>query len=166
MRSIHIKFQSTQFKVKNEIVHLSFPLSPFIHPYSIFHSPLSRYEIRPKDRKGIDLDIQAFINSKYPNSSGIIYCTSKRVCEETAGRLSNEFGLSAQHYHAGLDKVDRTRIQREWAKGKVKIIVATVAFGMGIDKGDVRFVIHYSLPFSIEAYYQVKIVKLSKRRSD
>lgn len=111
------------------------------------------YEVRPKTGK-IFSDIHAFITATYPGACGIIYCTSKRACEEMADKLRNEFGLSAQHYHAGLDKTDRIAIQKSWQDGGTQIIVATVAFGMGIDKANVRFVIHHSLPQSLEGYYQ------------
>jgi RecQ family ATP-dependent DNA helicase len=111
------------------------------------------YEVRPKTGK-IYSDIHAFITATYPGACGIIYCTSKRACEEMADKLRNEFGLSAQHYHAGLDKSDRIAIQKSWQDGGTQIIVATVAFGMGIDKPNVRFVIHHSLPQSLEGYYQ------------
>ncbi|KAI7828859.1 hypothetical protein BC939DRAFT_443129 [Gamsiella multidivaricata] len=111
------------------------------------------YEVRPKTAK-IYSDIHAFITATYPGACGIIYCTSKRACEEMADKLRNEFGLSAQHYHAGLDKSDRIAIQKSWQEGSTQIIVATVAFGMGIDKPNVRFVIHHSLPQSLEGYYQ------------
>ncbi|ORZ04057.1 hypothetical protein BCR41DRAFT_426086 [Lobosporangium transversale] len=111
------------------------------------------YEVRAKTGQ-IYADIHAFITATFPGSSGIIYCTSKRACEEIADKLRNEYGLSAQHYHAGLDKSDRIAIQKSWQDGGTQIIVATVAFGMGIDKANVRFVIHHSLPQSLEGYYQ------------
>ncbi|KAI8600434.1 hypothetical protein EDD21DRAFT_134127 [Dissophora ornata] len=111
------------------------------------------YEVRPKTAK-IYADIHAFITATYPGACGIIYCTSKRACEEMADKLRNQYGLSAQHYHAGLDKSDRQAIQQSWQDGETQIIVATVAFGMGIDKANVRFVIHHSLPQSLEGYYQ------------
>lgn len=112
------------------------------------------YEIRQKSHSSIYSDIHAFITATYPGASGIIYCTSKRACEDMADRLRNEFRLSAQHYHAGLDKSDRIAIQKSWQEGGTSIIVATVAFGMGIDKANVRYVIHHSLPQSLEGYYQ------------
>ncbi|KAK3811563.1 MAG: P-loop containing nucleoside triphosphate hydrolase protein [Linnemannia gamsii] len=111
------------------------------------------YEVRPKTPL-VYADIHAFIAASFPGECGIIYCTSKRSCEEMADKLRNEFGLSAQHYHAGLDKSDRIAIQKSWQEGGTQIIVATVAFGMGIDKANVRFVIHHSLPQSLEGYYQ------------
>lgn len=111
------------------------------------------YEVRPKTGQ-IYADIHAFITANFPGACGIIYCTSKRACEEMADKLRNEYGLRAQHYHAGMHQSDRSAIQKSWQDDDTKIIVATVAFGMGIDKPDVRFVIHHSLPQSIEGYYQ------------
>ncbi|TIA90426.1 hypothetical protein E3P99_01588 [Wallemia hederae] len=112
------------------------------------------YEIKPKHGKQVYADIQKLINSKFRGQTGIIYCSSKRACEEVAGKLRHEYGLPAQHYHAGLSREDRTKIQLNWQKNRFLIICATVAFGMGIDKPDVRFVIHFSLPQSLEGYYQ------------
>jgi len=111
------------------------------------------YEVRPKTGQ-IHADVHSFITASHPGACGIIYCTSKRACEEMADKLRNEYRLSAQHYHAGLDKSDRIAIQKSWQVGATHIIVATVAFGMGIDKPNVRFVIHHSLPQSVEGYYQ------------
>lgn len=98
--------------------------------------------------------IHDFIMRNFRNSSGIIYCNSRKKVEELAMKLRKEFKLRAKHYHAALDPEDRHRVQQEWQDGTVQVIVATIAFGMGIDKADVRFVIHCALPSSIEGYYQ------------
>jgi bloom syndrome protein len=78
---------------------------------------------------------------------------SKKDCEDTSAKL-NAAGLKCAFYHAGLDNEDRKQIQQQWKTNVVRIIVATVAFGMGIDKHDVRFVIHYTFPATLEGYYQ------------
>ncbi|KAG0416832.1 ATP-dependent DNA helicase Q-like 4A, partial [Dictyocoela roeselum] len=111
-----------------------------------------KYYVRPKGRDA-DLDIVSFINTFYPDSLGIIYCFSKRDAESLSERLNAKFGLKSAFYHAGLSKGERARIQNSWGT-TFKIITATIAFGMGIDRSDVRFVIHYSLPKSLEGYYQ------------
>lgn len=111
------------------------------------------YEVVPKTKR-IEQDIVDLITKRFRNKSGIIYCTSKKKCEEVADSLKRKHNLSVCFYHAGMDKEDRTSVQNAWAKNEILIIVATVAFGMGIDKADVRFVIHYSFPQSIEGYYQ------------
>ncbi len=85
--------------------------------------------------------------------SGLVYAGTRNGCEYLAGQIS-EMGISSKAYHAGLDDDEREKIQQEWISGKVRIVVATNAFGMGIDKSDCRFVIHYDMPYSIEAYYQ------------
>ncbi|CAG8782403.1 12899_t:CDS:2, partial [Gigaspora margarita] len=110
------------------------------------------YQVWSKS-KNVDTQIVNFIRSHYLRETGIIYCTSKASCEDVAQMLCQK-GLSASYYHAGLDKRDRQRIQEDWHSNKVRIIVATTAFGMGIDKPNVRYVIHYSLPQSLEGYYQ------------
>lgn len=112
-----------------------------------------RYSVRPKSRS-VDLDIVSFINTYYSGKSGIIYCVSKKECELMADALSSKYQLKARHYHAGMAPQDRAEVQSMWAANKIQVIVATIAFGMGIDKPDVRFVIHYSLPKSLEGYYQ------------
>ncbi|KAI8589607.1 P-loop containing nucleoside triphosphate hydrolase protein [Geranomyces variabilis] len=111
-----------------------------------------RYEVRKKEKDVVG-DILPMITTLYPGKSGIIYCGSRRSCEEVAKKLMTR-GLKIDFYHAGLEKEDRMRVQNDWASGKLDIIVATVAFGMGIDKPDVRYVIHYSIPHSLEGYYQ------------
>ncbi len=94
-----------------------------------------------------------FIQAQHPEDAGIVYCLSRKKVEETADWLS-ERGRRALPYHAGLDKKTRERHQREFLRKDGVIIVATIAFGMGIDKPDVRFVAHLSLPKNLESYYQ------------
>lgn len=110
------------------------------------------YEVLPKDRAVME-NIASLINSKYKRETGIIYCHSKNLCETTAKRLT-ECGISCQFYHAGMDTKDRSKVQQNWQEGKIRVIAATIAFGMGIDKGDVRFVIHLTIPRNLEGYYQ------------
>ncbi|GAA5983940.1 hypothetical protein JCM11641_001401 [Rhodosporidiobolus odoratus] len=113
-----------------------------------------RYEVRKKG-KNVLADIADFIKEQHAGECGIIYCSSKKACEDTAERLRTQYKVQAMHYHAGMDKNDRIRVQEDWQSGKTHLICATIAsFGMGIDKPDVRYVIHYSLSQSLEAYYQ------------
>jgi bloom syndrome protein len=118
-----------------------------------FNRPNLHYEVRPKGKDVLG-DIANFINSRYRGQCGIVYCMSRRLCEEVANQLTKVHHIVAQHYHAGVGKQDRERIQLNWQAGKFKVIVATIAFGMGIDKPDVRFVIHQTVPTSLEGYYQ------------
>ncbi|KAI9328367.1 P-loop containing nucleoside triphosphate hydrolase protein [Obelidium mucronatum] len=111
------------------------------------------YEVRKKVHKSIDKDIIDLIQQRFRNQSGIVYCTSRQACEDLAQTL-NKARISAAFYHAGMEKDARRDRQDEWKSGKTKVIIATIAFGMGIDKADVRFVIHYSFPQSLEGYYQ------------
>ena len=94
----------------------------------------------------------AFIRSR-PNDSGIIYCASRKSTESLAQNL-NEDGVSAKPYHAGLTNVERTKHQDAFLRDDVRVITATIAFGMGINKPNVRFVVHYDLPKNLESYYQ------------
>lgn len=116
-----------------------------------FNRPNLKYFVTAKSKKTLT-DIVSFVHTYYPNSAGIIYCTSKKACEEMSEKLNEH--LKTTFYHAGLSKRERNKVQEMWNDGTVKIIVATIAFGMGIDKKDVRFVIHYTLPKSLEGYYQ------------
>lgn len=97
-------------------------------------------------------EISELIIKKFVNQSGIVYCHSKKDCEKLSGRLG--VTINCDYYHAGLSDNTRKQVQEDWLNNKIQVIVATVAFGMGIDKPDVRFVIHYNMPMSIENYYQ------------
>jgi len=116
-----------------------------------FNRPNLYYEVRPKTAQ-VDSDIIRFIKQN-PNKSGIIYCLSRKRVEELAQTLQVN-GINALPYHAGLDAKSRVTHQDRFLKDDCDIIVATIAFGMGIDKPDVRFVIHHDIPKSIESYYQ------------
>ena len=118
---------------------------------SSFNRPNLYYEVRPKT-KDVDKDIIKFIK-QHPGKSGIIYCLSRKKVEElTAILRAND--IKAAAYHAGLDSATRSKTQDGFLMEKIDVIVATIAFGMGIDKPDVRFVIHYDIPKSLEGYYQ------------
>lgn len=121
----------------------------------VFKSSFNRsnlyYEVRPKTNN-IDKDIIKFIKNN-PGKSGIIYCLSRKKVEELAEKLAVN-DIKALPYHAGMDGATRSANQDAFLMEKVDVIVATIAFGMGIDKPDVRFVIHYDMPKSLEGYYQ------------
>ena len=118
---------------------------------SSFNRPNLYYEVRAKTAN-IDRDIIKFIKNN-PEKSGIIYCLSRKKVEELAEILQAN-GINARPYHAGMDSLTRTKNQDDFLMEKVDVIVATIAFGMGIDKSNVRWVIHYNLPKSIESFYQ------------
>ena len=118
---------------------------------SSFNRPNLYYEIRQKT-KGIDKQIIRFIKQN-AGKSGIVYCLSRKKVEELSEVLcANE--IKAAPYHAGLDSATRSQTQDNFLTEEIDVIVATIAFGMGIDKPDVRFVIHYDIPKSLEGYYQ------------
>lgn len=118
---------------------------------SSFNRPNLFYEIRPKTPQ-TQVEIVRYIRSK-AGRSGIVYCHSRRRVEEIAQMLRDN-GIKALPYHAGMDSETRARNQDAFLNEEVQVIVATIAFGMGIDKPDVRFIIHYDVPKSIENYYQ------------
>ena len=143
---------------------------------SSFNRSNLRYEMRKKGPGSIE-DIRDLITQRFtdpipgggrggPNGfkrrksqCGIIYCYSKQNCEDVAEKLrelfkSGDVILDVEHYHAGVESEKRERTQRDWSMGRVQVIVATIAFGMGINKPDVRFVIHHSLSKSLEGYHQ------------
>jgi len=116
-----------------------------------FNRPNLFYEVRPKT-KDVDADIIRFVK-KNAGKSGIIYCLSRKRVEELAQVLQVN-GVSAVPYHAGFDAKTRSKYQDMFLMEEVDVVVATIAFGMGIDKPDVRYVIHHDIPKSIESYYQ------------
>ncbi len=116
-----------------------------------FNRPNLYYEVRPKT-KNVDADIIRFIKQNQ-GKSGIVYCLSRKRVEELAQVLQVN-GIKAVPYHAGLDAKSRSNYQDNFLMEDVDVVVATIAFGMGIDKPDVRFVIHHDIPKSIESYYQ------------
>ena len=118
---------------------------------SSFNRPNLYYEVRPKTQF-IDKEIIKYIKNQ-PGKSGIVYCLSRKKVEELAETLQVN-GINALPYHAGMDSNTRTQNQDAFLLEKIEVIVATIAFGMGIDKPDVRYVIHYDIPKSLEGYYQ------------
>ncbi|MDE6010676.1 MAG: RecQ family ATP-dependent DNA helicase, partial [Muribaculaceae bacterium] len=118
---------------------------------SSFNRPNLYYEVRAKT-KDVDREVIRFIKS-HPGKSGIIYCLSRKRVEDLTGMLQLN-GIRARAYHAGMDAATRAEHQDDFLMERVDVIVATIAFGMGIDKPDVRYVIHYDIPKSLEGYYQ------------
>lgn len=121
---------------------------------SSFNRSNLKFSVAPKKGNQVTLeDVKIFIRSRPSTHSGIIYCLSRKECEDVAKSMCND-GIKACAYHAGLTDSIRESRQKDWITNKVRVICATVAFGMGIDKPDVRFVLHFSMPKSIEGYYQ------------
>ena len=118
---------------------------------SSFNRPNLYYEVRPKT-EDVDKDLVRYIRSM-EGKSGIVYCLARKEVEDLAQVLQVN-GISAKPYHAGMDVATRTANQDAFLMEECQVIVATIAFGMGIDKPDVRFVIHYDIPKSLEGYYQ------------
>ena len=120
-----------------------------------FNRPNLHYEVRRKGKnKEVLESIAGLIKDTYSNQCGIVYCLSRATCERLAASLRQDYRIRAHHYHAGMDANERKDVQKKWQSGSHHVIVATIAFGMGIDKSNVRFVIHHSIPKSLEGYYQ------------
>ncbi|OIW35158.1 hypothetical protein CONLIGDRAFT_567655, partial [Coniochaeta ligniaria NRRL 30616] len=117
-----------------------------------FNRPNLYYEVRKKETGVID-SIAQLINEKYRGMTGIIYTLSRKKTEQIAEKLRGH-RILAHHYHADMEPDKKAAVQKDWQRGAIKVVVATIAFGMGIDKPDVRFVIHEHLPKSLEGYYQ------------
>ncbi len=136
---------STQEDIKQQ---LQFPNA------KTFISSFERNNITVESRPG-QQRIQQIINwvHQRKGQAGIVYCLSRKSTESVADKLKAQ-GFKAANYHAGMDSTDRDRVQKEFTDDKIDIVCATIAFGMGIDKPNIRYVIHYSMPKNIEAYYQ------------
>lgn len=115
-----------------------------------FNRPNIRYFVQPK--KDVLRSLLSYLN-EHDKDSGIVYCLSRKGTESLAAQL-RERGIAARHYHAGMEQAERAQAQDDFLKDRVRVMVATIAFGMGIDKSNVRFVIHADLPKNIESYYQ------------
>ncbi|WKX88559.1 hypothetical protein Q1695_008306 [Nippostrongylus brasiliensis] len=111
------------------------------------------YEVLQKPDSDFGTELAKLIKTRFSNQSGIVYCFSRKDCEEVTTQLRGS-GIHAAFYHADMDSKRRSTVHEKWVSGKYNVIVATVAFGMGIDKPDVRFVIHHALPKSVENYFQ------------
>lgn len=137
-------------RVRYDIVEQLTLQDPFIHVASFNRTNLY-YEVRPKHKQSYSELLRLVKTAN--QDSGIIYCLSRRRVDELTLRLQRD-GVSALPYHAGLSDGERSQNQQRFIRDDVQVMVATVAFGMGINKPDVRFVIHYDLPKNLEAYYQ------------
>jgi ATP-dependent DNA helicase RecQ len=136
-------------RVRKDIVEQLRLRSPKAYVAS-FNRPNLTYRVLPKERPYDQL--LEFLRGR-PKDSGIVYCQSRKTTEAVAGRL-NADGICARPYHAGLDKGERDAHQEQFVRDETRVICATIAFGMGIDKPNVRFVVHHDLPKNLEGYYQ------------
>jgi len=126
--------------------------------YRFFRSsafrPNLQYSVRPKkDGKDVIADMVDFITEHHPTDSGIVYTFSRKDADTVARQLT-ESGVSARSYHSDVSKVQKETIHRDWMKNKLQCVVATIAFGLGINKPDVRFVLHHTISKTLDAYYQ------------
>jgi bloom syndrome protein len=140
-------------KVSLSINHILKLNEPRLFKNSFYRNNLNiiiRTKISEKDTFETIIEL---LNSTYKDKSGIIYCYSRKNCEKV-NEILNNVGIKSDFYHAGMTKKNRESIQAKWLNDEVHIIVATIAFGMGIDKPNVRFVFHFNLPTSVEGYYQ------------
>ncbi|KZT03577.1 ATP-dependent DNA helicase [Laetiporus sulphureus 93-53] len=138
--------------VKHDLKHL-LRIPHCVEFSQSMNRPNLNYEVRPK-KKMVLQEIAQFIKESHARETGIIYAHSRKSCEEIAYKLREEHGLDARHFHAKVDSRDKAETLDSWKTDACQIIVATIAFGMGIDKSDVRFVIHHDLPGDLDGYYQ------------
>ena len=145
-----IAVTATADKLTRKDIAVQLELNYPIMYVASFDRPNLSLEVRP-GRKRLE-QILEFINER-PNQSGIIYCLAKKSCETVTAKLL-ENGIKADFYHAGMSPQERSKVQEDFINDRTPIICATIAFGMGIDKSNVRWIIHYNLPKNIEGYYQ------------
>ena len=136
-------------RVRDDIIKQLALRDPAIHVAS-FNRPNLYYGVRPKNKRTYD---ELLTRARQTAASGIVYCLSRKRVDELAQQLQAD-GVSALPYHAGLDAEQRRRNQEAFIRDDARVIVATIAFGMGINKPDVRWVVHYDLPRTLESYYQ------------
>ncbi|MFH5883177.1 RecQ family ATP-dependent DNA helicase [Halalkalibaculum sp. DA3122] len=117
-----------------------------------FDRPNLKWWVIQSNRK--DAKLLKAVSRAADNGAGLIYGGTRRNCERLANLINRKLGIQTAAYHAGFENEERNRIQEDWLEGRVPLVVATNAFGMGIDKADCRYVIHYEMPYSLEAYYQ------------
>ncbi|GMI79383.1 RECQ helicase l1 [Hibiscus trionum] len=118
-----------------------------------FDRPNLKYEVIGKARDSLK-QLGQLLQDRFKNQCGIVYCLSKNECAEVSNFLNDKCKIKTVYYHAGLASQQRVTVQKKWFDGEVQIVCATIAFGMGIDKPDVRFVVHNTMSKSIESYYQ------------
>ncbi|KAK9735667.1 hypothetical protein RND81_04G218600 [Saponaria officinalis] len=118
-----------------------------------FDRPNLKYEVINKTKKPLE-QLGELLKERFKNSCGIVYCLSKNECAEVSKFLNEKCKIKTVFYHAGLAARQRVSVQKKWHTGEVQVVCATIAFGMGIDKPDVRFVIHNTMSKSVESYYQ------------
>jgi RecQ family ATP-dependent DNA helicase len=134
-----------------QLLHLSQPL--FVTPSSA-DRPNLRYQVRAKHSATVVADMARYIQDHHAHSAGIIYTLTQNDAQQVAHQLQHHFALPARPYHAGLSDAVKTRTQQDWMTDQVPIIVATIAFGLGIHKPNVRFVLHHTISKTLEAYAQ------------
>ncbi|XP_071844680.1 uncharacterized protein [Apostichopus japonicus] len=139
-------------RVRKDILHQLGMKNPQTFTSSFDRSNL-QFEVREKKPSKLVGEIAELICKHYRNKSGIVYCLSRKECETTAKELQSK-GINASAYHAGQSDRERVMIQRMWITDEYQVVCATIAFGMGIDKANVRFVFHFSIPKSMEGFYQ------------
>jgi ATP-dependent DNA helicase RecQ len=125
---------------------------PFVHRGGFFRPNLRIACLEKDPRRDVRTDVSALVG-RHEGESGVVYCLSRRSADVLAARLARD-GIPALSYHAGMDQAERSGVQAAFSTGEACVVVATIAFGMGIDRGDVRFVVHRDLPSSMESYYQ------------
>ncbi|EJS44156.1 sgs1p [Saccharomyces arboricola H-6] len=138
-------------QVRMDIIH-NLELKEPVFLKQSFNRTNLYYEVKKKTKNTI-FEICDAVKSNFKNQTGIIYCHSKKSCEQTSAQMQKN-GIKCAYYHAGMEPDERLSVQKAWQADEIQVICATVAFGMGIDKPDVRFVYHFTVPRTLEGYYQ------------